>query len=138
MKALKTLSNNKTPGSDGFPPELYKFFWSDLKYFLYDSLQYSFSKNELSIEQKRGIISLTPKKSKDRLFLKNWRPITLLNTDYKILAKLLALRLSTLLDSVIHEDQSEYIRNRYIGDNIRTVADLVPYIKIKNLMVSSF
>ncbi len=47
-------------------------------------------KDELSIEQKRGIITLLPKKGQNRQFLKSWRHISLLNTDYKILANILA------------------------------------------------
>ncbi len=61
---------------------------------------------ELTIEQKRGIITLLPKKGKNRLFLKNWIPISLLNTDYKIIAKILAMRLQLVLTNLINYDQS--------------------------------
>ncbi len=50
-------------------------------------------KGELTVEQKRGIITLLPKKGKNRLFLENWRPISLLNSDYKVITKILAMRL---------------------------------------------
>ena len=69
-KALKLLPNNKSPGSDGFTTNFYKFFWIDLKVLLFDSFQYSFQNNTLSEEQKRG--------NKDVRFLSNWRPVTLL------------------------------------------------------------
>jgi len=133
LKALKTLSNNKTPGTDGLSAEFYKFFWLDVKGCVFDSIVYAFDKGEMSIDQRRGIISLSPKKGKDRLYLKNWRPITLLNTDYKILAKVLALRISKVIGKVINTDQSGYIKGRYIGDNIRTVADIIHFIKIRKL-----
>ena len=91
LKALKSMPNNKTPGTDGFPCEISKFFRQDIIDSLIDSLSHAYIKEKLSIDQKHGIISLSPKKGKDPLLLKNWRPITLLNTDYKILAKVLAI-----------------------------------------------
>ncbi len=57
-----------------------------------------------SIEQKCGIITSIHKKGKNRLYLNNWRPISLLNTDYKIIAKLLAVRLQAVLPSIINDD----------------------------------
>jgi hypothetical protein len=102
LKSLKDLKNNKTPGTNGISAEFYKFFWHDIKDFLINSIVESVEKGELSSEQKRGIISLIPKKGKDRLQLKNWRPISLLNTDYKILTKLLAKRLIHILPNIIH------------------------------------
>ncbi len=50
---LKTLKNRKTSGTDGLPPDFYKFFWIDIKYILIKSLEYVMSNGELSIEQKR-------------------------------------------------------------------------------------
>ena len=85
--ALKNLANNKTPGSDGFPAEFYKFFWSDIKIIVMDSFNHSYKMGKLSNDQRRGILSIIPKKDKDLRLLKNWRPLSLLNTDYKILTK---------------------------------------------------
>jgi hypothetical protein len=79
---------------------------------------------ELSIEHKRGIITLLPKKLKNRLVLKDWRPISLLNTDYKIIAKILANRLKSVLPNIINDDQTGYIKDRYIGQNIRILEDV--------------
>ena len=58
---LKELKNEKTPGTDGFPSEFYKFFWLDIKELLLDSINYAFEIGQLSIEQKRGLITLIPK-----------------------------------------------------------------------------
>ena len=93
LKIVKSLQNNKTPGEDGLPAEFYKFFWQDIKTPLLSSFIYSSEKGFLSITQKRGILCLIPKKS-DPLKLKNWRPISLLNQDYKIMAKLIAERIT--------------------------------------------
>ena len=88
---------------------------------------------------KRGIITLLPKKDKDTLLLKNWRPISLLNTDYKILAKIHATRLQKVLPSIIHGDQTGFLKNRYIGENIRLFLDSIDLCKqfsIKGIVFS--
>uniref|UniRef100_A0A096MGV5 Reverse transcriptase domain-containing protein n=1 Tax=Poecilia formosa TaxID=48698 RepID=A0A096MGV5_POEFO len=68
--------------------------------------------------------TLIPKPNKDPLFIDNWRPISLLNNDYKIMASILANRVKEVLD-VIDETQSGFMRNRH--DNIRLVLDLLDY-----------
>ena len=87
--------------------------------------KYSFKNGKLSIDQRRGILSIIPKKDKDLRYLKNWRPLSLLNTDYKILTKLLANRMQKVLDEIISHDQSGYIKGRYIGENIRVISDMI-------------
>ena len=131
--ALKELPNNKTPGSDGLTAEFYKFFWSKIKGLVYKSFIYAMNNSSLTIEQRRGILNIIPKKDKDLRHLANWRPLTLLNTDYKILTKLLALRLQKVLPSIISPDQTGYLKGRYIGDNIRTIFDIIEYTKIKQI-----
>lgn len=132
LNALKKLKNGKTPGVDGLPADFYKFFWSDIKIHVVASINYALEKNELSLDQRRGLISLVPKKDKDRLLLKNWRPIALLTTDYKLIAKCLASRIIKVIDKLISNDQTGYIKGRYIGENIRTVQDMISYLKLKN------
>jgi hypothetical protein len=73
---------------------------------------------------------LIPKKNKDPRFLKNWRPISLLNTDYKIITKLLANRIKKVLPTVINPDQVAYLKQRFIGQNIRTIFDILGYTKL--------
>jgi hypothetical protein len=124
LKALKSLANGKTPGIDGLTTDFYKFFWSDIKYFVLNSVNYAFLAGEMSKDQKLGIISLSPKKTKIRLLLKNWRPITLLTVDYKIIAKCLANRLDKILPHYITMSQFGYVKGRYIGENVRCVIDI--------------
>ena len=71
---------------------------------LTDSLNYSFDHGELSNTQKQAIIKLIDKKDRDRRYIKNWRPISLLNVDVKIASKALALRLEKVLPNIIHAD----------------------------------
>ena len=64
--SLKQFKNNKTPGSDGFTIEFYRFFWNAIGQIMVDSFNYAFENGDMSISQKRGIISLIPKKDKDK------------------------------------------------------------------------
>ena len=65
--------------------------------------------------------------------MKNYRPISLLNTDYKIIAKIIANRLKKVLPTIIHEDQSFGIKGRSIQDNIILMKSLIDFINQKNL-----
>ncbi len=121
------MSNGKSPGSDGFSVEFFKFFWKDLGYFLIKSLNYGYSNGEVSVTQKEGIITCIPKGNKNKQLLKNWRPISLLNVTYKIASATIANRIKTILPHIINEDQTGFISGRYIGENIRTVYDLFDY-----------
>ena len=116
--------NNKTPGSDGLTIGFYRFFWNAIGPIMVDSFNYAFENGELSISQKRGIISLILKKDKYKKYLKNWRPISLLNNDYKIVTKALALRLEKVLSTISSANQTEFVKGRYIGVSIRIITDM--------------
>ena len=123
--SLKEFSRGKSPGTDGLTAEFYLTFWELLEQELVDSLIYTFEISELSISQKRGIITFIPKKDKNKVFLNNWRPISLLTTDYKIATKAIAARIAKVLPSLIHGDQTGYIKGRFIGQNVRLIADII-------------
>ena len=126
-KALKKLPNNKSPGPDGLTTNFYKFFWPDIRELLQESYSYSFINNTLTQDQRMGILNLIPKKDKDPRYLANWRPVSLLTTDYKILTKALAQRLQKVIHKIINPDQVGYIKGRYIGENIRIIFDLLTH-----------
>jgi hypothetical protein len=125
LAALKTCKNGKSPGIDGIPVEFYKVFWLDIKKVYVESIKYSILTQSLSISQRRGIISLIPKKDKNILILKNWRPLSLLTADYKILAKCLALRLKKCIQKLIYCDQTGFLKDRYIGENINKILNIM-------------
>ena len=101
LKALQSCKNNKTPGSDGLPSEFYRTFWPDIKDHLITSILYSFDENQLACTQRKGILSLLPKNDKNIQKIKNWRPISLLNVDYKIIVKVSAERLKKIIAKLI-------------------------------------
>ena len=76
---------------------VYKAFWRDISSFLISALNYGFDSGHLSVTQRRGVIKLIPKKDAELYFIKNWRPITLLNTDYKIAGKAIVNRIKLVL-----------------------------------------
>ena len=82
---LNSFKENKSPGSDGIPIEFYKRFWNEIKKPFIECVNESFEKGEMSNTQKKAIIMLIEKRGKDRCLIENWRPISLLNVDAKIM-----------------------------------------------------
>jgi exonuclease III len=128
-KVIEESPLNKSPGTDGLTTEFYRDFWPILKTFLINSLNTGLQRGKLNISQRRGIISLIPKPQKDLDLLKNWRPITLLNQDYKYLTKILANRLEKTLPDIISTDQSGFVKGRYIGCNIQRIQNMIELCK---------
>ena len=118
------MKKNKVPGLDGIPVEFYETFWDDIGPLVCDAFNESFDNGCLSDSQKRSVLSLIFKKG-DRLLLKNYRPISLTNADYKILAFVLASRLHEILPKIISTDQSGYVKKRLMSTNIRLVEDII-------------
>ena len=137
LSALKQFSKNKTPGSDGLTAEFYFVFLG----LCFNSFKRLFKRRlpawrNVDLTRKGGgggVISLLPKKNKDTLLLKNWRPITLLNIDYKIATKCIAKRLEKVLPMLIDRDQTGYVKNSFIGENIRLISDVIESYEGKNL-----
>ena len=125
--ALKGMKNGSCPGSDGLPAEVYKVFWSKIKDVYKSAIEQSYERSCLSDTMRRGILNLIPKGEKDTRFLKNLRPITLLNADYKILEKAVANRMTPALMALIHNDQTGFLPERRIAANIRKILDLISY-----------
>ena len=69
------------------------------------------------------------KRGKNPDFIKNWRPVSLINVDYKILTKTLALRTKEIIPNIIHANQSGFVKGRYIGENIRLIQDIMEKLK---------
>ena len=143
--ALKASARGKKPGSDGLPYEFYTQFWDLLGPELLAVLQDSFQTQltpSLPASMTQGVITLLyrisfpPKKKKScfteqgaRSSLDSYRPITLLNSDYKLLAKALAIRLGPALQHVIDPTQTAFVPGRWIGDNVLCHLEEVEYLQ---------
>ena len=112
---LCTFSSGKSPGEDGFTWEFYNCLFDLLGQDLVDCFNASYRAGEMSLSQRRGVITLIPKEDSDLSALAIWRPITLLNLDYKIASKPTARRLEKVLALLINPDQTGFIKGRYIG-----------------------
>ena len=126
--AQREMKTDKSPGPDGIPIEFYRTFWTDLEDILY-ALIVEMSSKGLTPDQGRGIISLVEKQGRDLLEIKNWRPISLLNVDAKLYSKILANRLYKVLPDIIHPDQTGFLPNRYLGENVLDAVSLIEYTK---------
>ena len=131
INAINGFKKDKTPGTDGFSAE-HKVFWPELRAEMLSSFHFAFQTGSLSISQRRGVISLIPKKDKDKSLLENLRPISLLNADYKILTKILAKRIEKVLPKIINPNQTGYVKGRFIGENIRLIQDVMFLTKHTN------
>ena len=130
LAALKDSDNGASPGMDGLPCEVYKFFWHDIKASLLNSIRFSYENGILCYSQTCGMITLLHKGNDlKREVISNWRPITLTNADYKLIAKILAKRLSVCIDDLISKNQFAFIKGRNIADMLREINDIIEYGK---------
>ena len=116
--ALKGMKNGKAPGMDGLTVAFITDFWKEVGPLIHGSLMHAQRIEELSPTQKRGVVKLLPKKDKNPAWVRNLRPITLLNVDLKILTRALALRLKTVIHNLINKDQQAFVYGRYLGNSL--------------------
>ena len=125
------MSRNKSPGPDGLTVEFYSKFWHSLRPILVDVINTCYSQSNLCKSMKTSITRLVFKKG-DKRSLKNWRPISLLNVDYKICSKVLSIRLSQVLENIISPDQTCSVPSRSILSNLTTLRDMLNYVERTN------
>lgn len=111
------LPHNKAPGPDGVSAEVMHSLWPILKMGYYAMVKKFWETKVLASSTQEGAVKLIPK-SISRLMLKDWRPLTMLNIDYKIIAKLLASRLQLVLPKLVMPQQTGFVKGRNMYDNI--------------------
>ena len=129
LKALKGMKNDKSPGLDGLTREFYILNWDLVGSDLADVTANIYLQDRLPDSWTEGLITLIYKEKGDINDLKHWRPITLLNTDYKIYSKTLADRLRKVTGHVIDIDQGCALGGRTIHDQLHYITDLIDYYK---------
>ena len=127
--AAKQLKIGKCPGEDGLPIEWYTTFWPHIVTPLHAVYIQNIINGCMHGTASHSIISLMPKPKKDITEIKNWRPLSLLNCDYKIYAKMIANRLQIVLPELISTDQTGFVKGRDIADNIKSLNVIIEYCK---------
>lgn len=117
--AVSSLANNKAPGVDGLPNEVYAKLDEVLLPHLLQVFRASAIQNQLPDSMQEAVIIVLPKPGKDPMLPESYRPISLLPVDAKILAKVLATRLSRVISSLIHPDQTGFIPGKSTAINLR-------------------
>uniref|UniRef100_A0A669BRS1 Reverse transcriptase domain-containing protein n=1 Tax=Oreochromis niloticus TaxID=8128 RepID=A0A669BRS1_ORENI len=123
--SIKCMQSRKAPGSDGFPAEFFKKFKDKLAPLLLDVYNESLRNGRLPPTLTQASISVLLKKGKDPTACESYRPLSLLNVDFKILAKLLAIRLEAVLPQIISQEQNGFIKGRQLFFNTRTVLSTI-------------
>ena len=129
--AMKETKNNTAPGPDGFSVEFFKEFWpmvrplikeilDDLHLGLFDLRRLNY-----------GVIILLPKLKLPNN-IKQFRPICLLNVIYKIITKVLTIRLSKIAERIISKNQTAFIPGRNILDGVVILQEVLHELRVKN------
>ncbi|KAJ3584243.1 hypothetical protein NHX12_014739, partial [Muraenolepis orangiensis] len=122
--ALQGMQGRRAPGIDGLSVEFYKAYWDVLSHDLLDVFNESLASGSMPVSCRRAVITLLPKKG-NLQDIKNWRPVSLLCVDYKILSKALATRLGKAVEQVIHRDQTYCVPGRSMVDNVHLIRDVL-------------
>lgn len=125
IQVINNLQCSKAPGPDGYTSEFYKTFKDQISPLLLDLIIESNKKGSLPPTFYQANISLLHKENKDPLDPGSYRPLSLLNVDNKIFAKVLATRLEEILPTVISPDQTGFIKNRQLFFNIRRLLNII-------------
>ena len=113
---FKDMATRKSPGNDGLTCAFYRAFWKDIHDMVLGSLSEGWKSGQMSTSQRQSIIRLIEKKSGNRSEIKSWRPITLMNLDTKLFAKVMAKRLRMICKEVIGEEQLAFLENNDIHE----------------------
>ncbi|CAI5479335.1 unnamed protein product [Closterium sp. Yama58-4] len=122
------LVNDKSPGSDGIPKELFQHQWELLKKPVMNMVEQFVTSGKLPEVANEAVTILLYKKGEET-DVRNYRPITLLTSVYKILAKVMATRMKVVLDHVISKEQFGFLPGRRLTDAVSLVTDLIETAK---------
>ena len=122
---LDSFQNNKTPGNDGIPIEFYRKFWPLISESFIQCANDCFSKTSSHYAYR--------KERKRPLLSGKLRPISLINVDAKIMSKAIATRIKNVLPNIIPHNQTGFIKDRYIGETVRSIFDKMGFTAEENI-----
>ena len=130
--ALKTMKNDKCPGLDGLTKEFYVTFFDTLSEPLFRLYYHCLNTGSLNPTARKGVIQLIPKRGRDETRIGSWRPLMILDYDYKVLARVLAIRMDSVMNQIIGPKQTGFVRGRNIAHNILCTKEIIAYSKKNN------
>ncbi|CAC5410119.1 unnamed protein product [Mytilus coruscus] len=133
LNNIKDFENNKSPGIDGLGKEFHLKFWNIIGDEVVEIVNNIYLKGELTETMKMGIITLNYKNKGDKKDLKQWRPISLLCFDYKLITKTLAKRLSKVINKLVDIKQTGAGEEKNIFDNIISISDIFDYMNLNDI-----
>ena len=125
VESISLIQSGKAPGPDGYSIDFYKKFSDKLAPLLLKMFNDSLDRGALPQTLTEASIILLPKQGKDHAECSSYRPISLLNADYKILAKALARRFEPAMPNIISKDQNGFMKNRHSFSNIRRLLNII-------------
>ncbi len=132
LDTIKTLKNNKSPGTDGFPGEFYKSFKEEITPALHRVFNYALKSGDPPKSWSEAIISVLHKEGKDPVLCEAYRPVSLLCNDLKILTSIMAKRMQKHINKLIKTDQTGFIPGRQGANNIRRILNIISSTKYKS------
>ena len=126
-EALRSMSDGKTPGDDGISVEVWRIIFPLIGNNYVQMINNVKKKGCFPPEFLRALLSLLKKTKTADGCMKNYRPLSLMNIDYKILSKVLSIRIRKVLSNIIHRDQTCSIPGRTIQDNVILIRSIIEY-----------
>ena len=127
--ALNGMAKGKSPRTNWFTSDFFRNFWDYVDIFLLRAVSEGVQSQTPLNSHRESVVTPIPKQGKPKDSLKGWRPISLLNVDFKIVSAAIANRLKTVMHQLISSTQTAYIAGRFIGENGRLIYDIIENTK---------